>query len=84
MPVNVLKIATFEAVCKWVHGEKVLQSKYLNSGGDKEVLLLQAQLLALVRAVIWIQHAAQGLCTLLGQNGLYSATHVGELATKAL
>ena len=41
---------------------------HLERGGDKEVLLLQAQLLALVRAVVGIQHAAERLSPLLGQD----------------
>lgn len=50
------------------------QTPHLNSGADKKVLLLQAQLLALVRAVIWVQHTAQGLCTLLAQDGRHVVT----------
>lgn len=45
----------------------------LNGSRDKEVLLLETKLFALVRAVIWVQHTAQCLRTLLGENGLQRA-----------
>ncbi len=45
---------------------------HLGGGGDEEVLLLEPELLALIRPVIWVQHAAQGLCSLPGQHRLYS------------
>lgn len=43
---------------------------HLHGGGHKEVLLLEAQLLALVRAVVGVQHRGQRLGALLGQDGL--------------
>ena len=46
------------------------QGADLHGGGHEEVLLLQAQLLALVGAVVRVQHAAQGLRSLPRQDGL--------------
>ena len=46
------------------------ESLHLRGGGDKEVLLLQSELLALVRPVIRVQHAAQGFCSLPRQHSL--------------
>ena len=40
----------------------------LECGGDKEVLLLQAQLLALVRAIVRVKDTAERLGPLLGKN----------------
>ena len=48
--------------------------QYLDGGGDEEVLLLQPELLALVGAVVRVQHAAQRLCPLPRQNGLRAHT----------
>lgn len=56
----------------------------LHSGGHKEVLLLEAQLLALVRAVIGVQHRGQRLGALLGQNGLQQEGWVGSSGCLAL
>mmetsp|Transcript_40127 Transcript_40127/g.103876 ORF Transcript_40127/g.103876 Transcript_40127/m.103876 type:complete len:708 (-) Transcript_40127:720-2843(-) len=54
----------------------------LDGGRGEEVLLLQSQLLALVRAVIGVQHAGQRLGALLGQDSLDVVTGVEGLQVK--
>ena len=51
---------------------KVPLPVYLQCGADKEVLLLEAQLLALIGAVIRVQHTGQGLSTLLAKDSLHT------------
>mmetsp|Transcript_1099 Transcript_1099/g.3058 ORF Transcript_1099/g.3058 Transcript_1099/m.3058 type:complete len:928 (+) Transcript_1099:706-3489(+) len=56
----------------------------LQRGGHEEVLLLQAQLLALVRAVVGVQHGRQRLGALLGQDGGHVVAGVERLQVKLL
>mmetsp|Transcript_1100 Transcript_1100/g.3068 ORF Transcript_1100/g.3068 Transcript_1100/m.3068 type:complete len:926 (+) Transcript_1100:706-3483(+) len=56
----------------------------LHGGGHEEVLLLQAQLLALVRAVVGVQHGRQRLGALLGQDGGHVVAGVERLQVKLL
>ena len=52
-------------------------SAHLQRGRHKEVLLLQPQLLALIGAVVRVEHTAQRLGTLLGQDGGHVVTWGG-------
>ena len=62
-----------------VHTKATLRCSYFNTSGrptnldggrDEEILLLETQLFALICAVIWVQHTAQCLGTLLGKDSL--------------